>query len=100
MKFGLTEKEIKAIQNVIRQFPQIKKVVIFGSRAMGNFKRGSDVDLAVMGKADQELAPRVSGLLNEETTLPYRFDIVSYHSISNVELKRHIDEKGMVFYEV
>lgn len=98
MKFGLSEKEIALMFGVFHRFPQIKKIVIFGSRAMGNFKKGSDVDLAVMGKGNEEPASSVSRILNEETPLPYRFDIVHYETASSKELKQHIDEHGIPFY--
>lgn len=98
MKFGLTEKEMEIVHGVFRQFPRIKKIIIFGSRAMGNFKKGSDIDLAIVGKAEDDLVTRISGILNEETTLPYKFDIVHYETISSIELKRHIDEQGKLFY--
>ncbi len=99
MKFGLKQRDIRTIQEVFRRFPQIKKVVMLGSRAMGNFKRGSDVDLAVMDNIKPEIVSKASYILNEETTLPYLFDLLHYKSISNKELKRHIDEEGVVFYE-
>ena len=100
MPFGLTKTDIKVIRSVFKKFPQIKKVVMLGSRAMGNFKKGSDVDLAVMGNVKPEVVTEISMILNEETTLPYMFDCIHYKSISNKELKRHIDEEGVVFYEV
>ena len=99
MPFGLTNKEIQAIHSVFKKFPNVRKVVILGSRAMGNFKKGSDVDLAIMGKIKSETVDKISSILNEETTLPYLFDVIHYESITNKELKRHIDEHGALFYD-
>lgn len=98
MPFGLTNREIQAVRSVFKKFPDVEKVVILGSRAMGNFKRGSDVDLAIMGDVKSETVDKISSILNEETTLPYMFDVIQYESISNKELKRHIDEQGTLFY--
>lgn len=50
MEFGLTEKDLAYIKAVIAEFAEIRQAVIFGSRAKGNFKRGSDVDIAVLGE--------------------------------------------------
>lgn len=99
MPFGLTNAQIKVVRSVFKRFPEIKKVMILGSRAMGNFKKGSDVDLAIMGNVKTEIVAEISMILNEETTLPYLFDVIHYESISNEELKRHVDEYGTVFYE-
>ena len=99
MKFGLKKGDIEVLQDVFGRFPKIKRVVILGSRAMGNFKKGSDVDLAIMGKINPDIITHVSMILNEETTLPYFFDILHYSAIASKELKHHIDEHGVLIYE-
>ncbi|WP_204226487.1 nucleotidyltransferase domain-containing protein [Clostridium botulinum] len=48
--FGLLERDIKYINEVLDKFEEIEKAIIFGSRAMGNYKKGSDVDIAIIGK--------------------------------------------------
>lgn len=65
------------------------------SRALGNYKRGSDVDLAVVG--DEITHQTIAGLheaLNEEYPLPYMFDVVHYDALTNDNLRRHIDTYG------
>ena len=95
MKSGLLEKDIENILKAISQFPEIEKLIIFGSRAMGNYKTGSDVDLAVFGKnVSDKTIKRLSDLLNEELPLPYFFDVVDYNAITNKDLKKHIDIEG------
>ena len=49
MKFGLSDTVIKELQDVFRRHTNIKKVLIFGSRSKGNYREGSDIDLAVIG---------------------------------------------------
>ena len=100
MAFGLTQEHILNIHAIFRQLPQIKKVIIFGSRAMGNFKKGSDVDLVIMDEIDSSIMSKVSFMLNEETTLPYIFDVIQYTAISNDDLKKHIETQGKIFYKV
>ena len=99
MKFGLTPKAIKMIWDVFKEFPQIEEVVIFGSRAIGNFKEASDIDLALKGKPiDLSLIAKIKGRLEEETPLPYFFDIVDFNSIENQEFLDHIRQYGKVFF--
>ncbi|MDO9576629.1 MAG: nucleotidyltransferase domain-containing protein [Candidatus Cloacimonadales bacterium] len=99
MKFGLKIRDIDNIIKAIREFPEIEKIVIFGSRAMGNFKNGSDVDLAVFGNDVTDVTiKRFSDLLNEELPLPYFFDVVDFNSISNSDLIEHIEEEGKIFF--
>ncbi|MCC5912488.1 MAG: nucleotidyltransferase domain-containing protein, partial [Clostridiaceae bacterium] len=70
------------------------------SRAMGNYKKGSDVDLAIVGEnIDRKILRRISDDLNEEYPLPYFFDVVVYKDISNEELKKHIDSVGKSIYK-
>jgi uncharacterized protein len=95
MNFGLTKRDIKHIIEAVSQFPEIDKVIIFGSRAMGNFKRGSDVDIALKGTGiTHSIITRLSSLLNEEQPLPYFFDVLHYETLQNEELKKHIDTEG------
>lgn len=95
---GLTTKDQQETLAVFKKFPEIESVFLFGSRAMGNYKPGSDVDLALVGKIDFSTIARVKALLEEHSSMPYFFDIIHYNTIENIDLKRHIDEKGVVVY--
>jgi len=95
--FGLLEKDIDYIIQAIKRFDEIDRAIIFGSRAMGNHKKGSDVDIAIVGeKVSRNSIAKLSECLNEIYPLPYFFDIVNYNEISNIELKEHIDTVGIV----
>ncbi len=91
--YGLSQQELESIKRVCREL-NIKKVILFGSRVKGNYKRGSDVDLAVIG--DEK---KLSYILNEESTLPYFFDVVHLNKIANKNLLEHIERVGQVIYE-
>ncbi|GGH84653.1 putative nucleotidyltransferase [Pullulanibacillus pueri] len=98
--FGLIESDLHYINVALMQFDEIKCAVIFGSRAMGNYKKGSDIDIAIKGKdITSEVLYKLSDLLNEEYPLPYFFDIIHYESISNENLKAHIDKEGKILYK-
>ncbi len=93
--YGLLDRDIGYILEAVKKYAEIEEAVIYGSRAMGNYKKGSDVDHAIIGKnIDRKTVRRLSDDLNEEYPLPYFFDIVNYSDISNEELKRHIDTFG------
>ena len=96
---GLTESDIALIVDAARRFPGIRQVVLFGSRAKGTHKPGSDVDLAIKGDTlDYDAPIRLAGILNEELSLPYFFDVVHYEAIAEQQLTEHIDRVGIVLF--
>ena len=101
MRFGLTKHDTEVIVQTLASFAEVEEAVIFGSRAMGHAKRGSDVDLALKGKRlDRTTVTHVKFVLDEELPLPYFFDVVHYDSLTNTALKAHIDDKGKVLFAV
>lgn len=98
--FGLTGGDLTYIISVIGEFAEIKKAVVFGSRAKGNYKKGSDVDIAIFGDdISFSTIARIHGRLEEESPLPYFFDIVDYTHSNHQELKEHIDRVGKIILE-
>ena len=99
MKYGLSEAQLKEVTDTLATFPAVEVAILFGSRAIDTFKEASDVDIAIKGKkATYDLALSVKDHLEEETNLPFFFDIISYQTISSEELKRHIRNKGKLIY--
>jgi uncharacterized protein len=74
-KFGLTDEEIKQIIDVLKSIPEVECGIIYGSRTLGTYKPGSDIDFALKGKINLDVVAKVKRILEEETTLPYFFDI-------------------------
>jgi predicted nucleotidyltransferase len=98
-KFGLLASDIETIISVLSKQPKVENACIFGSRAKGNFKKGSDVDIALKGTGlDFDTLSQISYWLNEETEMPYKFDVLNYYSITEPALKEHIDRMGIEFY--
>ena len=97
MPFGLTEKTIKQLNSIFQKYPEIEKVKIYGSRAMENYKEGSDIDLVFFTESKEDLSSRLSWELDELPT-PYLFDVVNYNKILNNPLKKEIDKNGKTFY--
>jgi len=97
---GLHKLDLDLIIATIAKYPEITEAVIFGSRAKGNFKNGSDIDIALKGNnIDLQLVSTISFNLNEETNLPYKFDVLDFNSISNDELTEHINRVGVCIFE-
>ncbi len=94
---GLTKEQNTAILNEVRRFQKATKLVVFGSRAMGNHKHGSDIDLAVWGLEPGEVR-KLNIRLNEYLSLPHKFDVVGFESVNDPELKQHILESGKTIY--
>lgn len=93
--FGLKPSDTEYIKRIIRKFPEVKEVCIFGSRAIGNYKPGSDIDLCLKGEQITiEITSKIKSLLQDEGPLPYQFDIVAYHLIESEALKKHINTFG------
>lgn len=97
--FGLLDKDIEYIREALTKIESIEKAIVFGSRAMGNYKKGSDIDIALFGDVENKELYKVEDDLNEVYPLPYFFDILIYNKILNENLKNHIDEEGKVIYE-
>jgi predicted nucleotidyltransferase len=97
--FGLSDRILQYLTQAASQFHDIDKLVLYGSRAMGNYKPGSDIDLCCMGSAvTGATIRRLHGLLNEELPIPYFVDVLAFDAISNEALKKHIVQRGIELY--
>jgi len=97
---AIYDKSFTLIRESLAEFPEIEKAVIFGSRAMGNYKKGSDIDIVICGEnVNHNTTSRLHGKLNEELPVPYFVDIINYNSINLKELKEHIENSGKIIYE-
>lgn len=95
-KFGLPDRTVNELINFFKSKPEIEKVLIYGSRAKGTFKNGSDIDFAIWTD-DEENSYRIAWELDELPT-PYKFDVTSYKSLTNEKFKKSIDLDGKLFY--
>jgi len=99
MIYGLKEQVIDQIIAVLAGFPQVEEAILYGSRAMGNFKPGSDIDLALKGNLlNLHVLNSISRLLNN-LSIPYTVDLSIYHRIDNTDLLDHINRVGVVLYQ-
>lgn len=98
MKYGLSNMTIKKILEVFIANSEIEEAVIFGSRAMGNYREGSDIDITFKGiELTFDKLLRIESQL-EDKFLPYKFDLSIFRNIDNKELIEHINRVGKIFY--
>lgn len=96
--FGLKEKDVEKIRSVFSEHPKINKVLIYGSRAKGNYRNSSDIDLSLIGEVDFDEVLSIETKI-DDLLLPYEFDISILNNIKNLDLIEHINRIGQVFYE-
>ncbi len=98
MNFGLPDITINKMISVFSNHNEIDKVLIYGSRAKGNFRKGSDIDLTLVGKnLNAHLISEINEELDELNT-PYLIDLSIYDTLKFSELEEHIQRVGKVFY--
>lgn len=99
-EFGLSDQNMKEITEVLERYPQVHKAVIYGSRATGTYRTGSDIDLTLF--CDESLTHDVLLLIIsdiEDTWIPHFVDLSIFDQIQDEGLKAKIRREGKVFYE-
>jgi predicted nucleotidyltransferase len=100
LRFGLKETVIEKLCGVFARYPQVSKAVLYGSRAKGNYKNGSDIDLTLRGGADltrnvlYKILDDIDDLL-----LPYTVDLSIYRALNDPDFIDHIRRVGVTFYQ-
>lgn len=97
-KTGLDRETLQEIHRILYSFPNVREAVLFGSRAKGCAKKGSDIDLAIIGESIN--IDDVSSIMAifEASLIPFMIDIVDYKGIKNSGLKSHIERVGITIY--
>ncbi|MBF0299395.1 MAG: nucleotidyltransferase domain-containing protein [Oligoflexia bacterium] len=96
--YGLSYLQLCEIINTFKEFKKIYKVLIIGSRAIGNFRHSSDIDLVLYGKNILLDDLSFLSLKLDELYLPYKFDLIIFDNIKNMELIEHIKNNGKIIY--
>jgi predicted nucleotidyltransferase len=93
-KFGIPSESFKMIISILKKNNKIKEIFLFGSRAKGNYKKGSDIDIAIT--ADSLSLEELNQIRVEinNLALPYKVDVIDFNKISNNDLKEHILRVG------
>lgn len=99
MNFGLNENTIEKINRVFAAHPQVRRAILYGSRAKGNFKPNSDIDITLIGKEINLDVLNSISLEIDDLLLPYMIDLSFFAHIKNQDLIEHINRVGKVFYQ-
>ena len=99
MKFGLDKTTTDKINSVFLKYPEIEEVVIYGSRAKGNYREGSDIDITLKGENLTDNIRSNVCLAIDDLNTPYLFDISIFHKLSSTSLVEHINRVGQIFYK-
>lgn len=96
-KFGLSFDTQEKIKAIFKLHPKIQKVIIYGSRAKGNYRPGSDIDITLFAE-DMSLT-ELFQIENEldDLLLPYKIDLSLFHNLENPSLIDHINRVGQEF---
>jgi predicted nucleotidyltransferase len=96
--FGIYQKTTDELMSIFEKYIGIEKVIIYGSRAKGNYKEGSDIDLTLIGNVQRQ---DLMNILEEidDSYIPYLFDISIYNDLNSESLKEHINRVGKIFYK-
>ncbi len=100
MQYGLSAQTLKKIRDVLARYPQVEEAVLYGSRARGNYKNGSDIDLTLRG-GDALTHTTLSRIANDldDQLLPYTIDLSIFENIRNPEMIAEIKRVGVEFYK-
>lgn len=97
--FGLRDNDIEKLHGVFTRFPEVEEVVLYGSRAKGNYRDRSDIDLTIRGRRlDGTVSAQIAQAL-DDLLLPYMIDLSIYHQLNNPDLMEHINRAGKLFYK-
>ena len=99
MKFGLTTATLEAINSVFIKHPEVEQAIIYGSRAKGNYRTASDIDLTIKGVGLNAIVLSKIKQEIDELNTPYLFDISIFETLNTPELVEQISRVGKLFYE-
>ena len=96
---GLPEQSVEQIKATLALFPEIQRATLYGSRALGRHRPGSDIDLSLSGSAlNGMLLARLDAAL-DDLLLPWRFDLSIRSDLQSQDLIDHIERVGVTFYQ-
>ena len=95
--FGISQKAMDSLLGIFNNYPDITRILVYGSRAKGTFSDRSDLDLVVMDAIDRKSWGSLWMEINS-SDFPSTVDIQVWDDIKNENLKEHIQRVGKVFY--
>ena len=96
---ALLSAHLDCIRIVLGKFPEVEKALLFGSRAKGTNRPGSDMDIAIQGANISPMTVARVKAEMDESNLPFRVDVVWHNEKLNPNLTAHIQRIGRVIYD-
>jgi predicted nucleotidyltransferase len=99
MQYGLSDHTLTILNSIFRKYPDIKEAILYGSRAKGKYRKGSDIDLSLKTEGNFTVIDllHIAGDF-DDSDMPYFVDVSIYDKLSNPDLKAHIDRVGKSLY--
>ena len=100
MQHGLSTQTLQKIRDVFVRYPQVEEAVLYGSRARGDYKNGSDIDLTLRGGTEltHTILSQIANDLDDQL-LPYTIDLSIFKNIRNLEMIEQIKRVGVALYK-
>jgi predicted nucleotidyltransferase len=98
IRHGLSDETVGRIKEILKRFPAVERALLFGSRAKGTHRTGSDIDLALVGDLDWRIVGRVYDAL-DDLLLPHRFSLIVYDEKTDPEVSAHIARVGIPLFQ-
>lgn len=98
MSFGLNHRTLEQLRSVFGQYPEIEGAIIYGSRAKGNYREGSDIDLSMKGALLTDNIRSSVWLALDDLNLPFKIDLSVFDLLHSESLEEHIERVGISFY--
>lgn len=98
-KFGLNETCMTILENIFKKYSLVNEVILYGSRAKGNYHDRSDVEMVICNsKIDRQILGNIILDINN-SNFPYTIDISIFEKLENKNLIEHINEVGEILYK-
>ncbi|MDD2951800.1 MAG: nucleotidyltransferase domain-containing protein [Parabacteroides sp.] len=94
----MSDIELRKLRELFARFEPIEEVILYGSRAKGNYKPFSDVDISLVGSCLTRSDLNQISLAIDDLLLPYQFDLSLFYELRNPELKEHIQRVGISIF--
>lgn len=94
--YGLSDSVIDKIVKTVEKNLKVQKIILFGSRAKGSYKKGSDIDISIVSEDLSLKELNQIKVMLDELMLPYKIDLIDYGRINNQDLKEHIERVGKI----
>jgi predicted nucleotidyltransferase len=98
-EYGLPDKTVAIVRQILADFPAVERAILYGSRAKGNYRPGSDIDLTLFGdQLDLRILGEIAARL-EESPIPYQVDLSLWSQLDHAGLREHIERVGVIFFQ-